>query len=94
MCFLTFAVLSFSRSTRPIDPYAHWSSAAGKPAAGLLFQLFSTPLFRIPCGCALAFRKPRHSCWPWPSVGRPASTLAGRSGSRPVVICATCLLSA
>ena len=50
-------------------------------AAGLLFQFTITPLpGLIWCGCARAGRKPRHSYWPVPSVGRPGSTLRGAHG--------------
>ena len=88
VCLRTLAVFWFSRSTRPIGPYAHWSSDAGNPRAGLLFQLLSTPPLRIAWGCALAGRKPRHSNLPRPSVGSPGSTPGARWGSRPVVTCA------
>ena len=55
-----------------------------KPRAGLLFQLRITPPGgSIACGCAFCGSKPRHSNWPFPFVGSPRSTLAGRIGKRP-----------
>ena len=54
-------------------------SAAPKPAAGLLFQLWISPLFGLmACGWSFVFRKPRHSYRPVPSVGRLGFGAAAR----------------
>ena len=84
-----------SSSSRITGVYMNSSSAAWKSRAERLFQFVMNPLFgSVACGWAPAARKPRHSCLPVPSVGNPGSTPGARSGSRPAVYSAMCLLSA
>ena len=94
--WIFFAAMPLSSSsTRCTEPYDQLSSAAEKPAAGLLFQLTMAPLAgSTTCGCAIGASQPRHSYEPFPFVGRPGSTPAARIGSRPLEYVAMCFESA
>ena len=95
VCFSTRASSVSSQSSRCVPPSSQRLSDAGKPRAGLLFQLTSSPFDGLmSCGCRDARRKPRHSCLPRPSTGRSPLTRRGRTGSRPVVKSAISLADA
>ena len=81
-----------TRATEPLPPQL--SSAAPKPWAEMLFQLAIVPSGgSMPWMCLSARQEACHSYFPLPTVGRPGSTVEGRSGSMPLVYSATCWLS-
>src|SRR3954454_19331245 len=94
-CVCLASMPAFSIWTRWIEPYAHSLSEEPNPLAGLLFQFTSLPELGLAWGgWPFADRKPFHSNWPVPFVGRRGSTRLPRTGRNPAEYAAMFLSSA